>query len=360
MLGEKRNQAETAGTASQTRTRAVVGVSTFTHVGRHIEGLRSTLTCSYPYLDRVALLGSGPIEPFVVCALLARLCSSGGEVWAIDVNPEINRCLMKLVRGEWVEVVKLASICRDDADIRLGMLNENFTSRWSEAVADCLKGGIQSPFIMSNDGRRLAANVPSGTRIHVEEMSAEEFLSAAPDSYFDVLYMGLLLTNMRKRGGSAVVIHRLLNDLRRSISADGTLGLGCSLSPTYGVERDIASLAKHGWTVRCVSLEYVLFSRGQYFGDYGVIALPRPRRGCTARLRWREAEEWCSLIESTVLGLHGLVAALGDATNANRFVVAALEVSRGKWHLYSIEESELSGLVSEGHRLWFDLVYIEE
>jgi hypothetical protein len=87
---------------------ALFGVSKFTYLGRNGVFLYLLGLWKSP-LERVVLLGSGPIEPFEVSAL-SRFKDT--IITAVDCDPEVYRIFREVQKGGKVDPKDLAQVCR--------------------------------------------------------------------------------------------------------------------------------------------------------------------------------------------------------------------------------------------------------
>jgi hypothetical protein len=216
------------------------------------------------------MLGCGPVEPFLLAALLkSHERTSRYVLSAVDVDAQVTRHLLTLRDGGSVDVKQLARVCRDGIDDAASPDNLNFTEALAACIRECIDRGLVPPFQQEEDRLRLVGTI--GTRIQVYCQDAREFVQGQTGR-FDLAYLGLLLTNLRK-GPEADSTVALLRELRDAMSTTSIVGIGGSLSPQHGVHLDLHDLAEAGYDTLYLSLENLLVHSGSLYGDYGIGAI---------------------------------------------------------------------------------------
>jgi hypothetical protein len=259
--------------------RAVVGPSRFTHIGRHLEGLRLLVECCDTQALDVALVGSGPIEPFVVAEIISTAeYVTQPAITAVDADAAVASLLLALLDGREVDIGDLAEVCRDDIQDPCSSHNANFAERLDEGLREFVGRNLRSPIDVK--GGRLRARLSGEVSCEGRHATAHEFLFHEPDERYDLIYLGLVLNQLRKQPGGYDMARNLLGEIKRCLRPSGLLGIGTSLSPAHGVACDVRDVTESGLSLLYVSLENVILSDGAYYGDYGLGV--GHERGCAA------------------------------------------------------------------------------
>jgi hypothetical protein len=205
------------------------------------------------------------------------------------------------------------------------------------------------PDVFSTDNGALLAAHLLRAEITAACIPAQQFLAASDCRTYDLVYAGLLLTNLRKSNPAAV--QELLGTLR-PVVARGILGVGSSLSPEHGAGRDLLDLERGGFHPRALVLENVIVSGGLVYGDYGLLAMPAADLRCEPSLAI-EAHLWDTLQLHTNVSCREIALAIDGGVNECRIVIAARCERRGKWEFYSVDLDEVTSLLTEEQRWWF-------
>ena len=217
--------------------------------------------------------------------------------------------------------------------------------------------GLVPPFAIS-EGLLRPTPAQTFTNIHPQMKEASTFLEALPIHSLDLIYMGLLLTNMRKSQEPRDNVGVALNEARRCLAVGALLGIGGSLSPQHGVHVDLADIARVGLIPAYVSLEHIGISNNRYYGDYG-IAVPiegETHRQAKPSLNEAAISSWRSVTNEYFTSIDDLASAFADMHRSGRFIVAAIFVDRERWQAWFINESEIRQRIQPDKRLWFDLL----
>lgn len=332
--------------------RAIVGPSRFTHVGRHHWFLRTLFaSCSSPPTSCI-LVGCGPVEPILVASLMSTMArGSTIDIYAIDRSEEVVGLLASLWRDGRASLDDLATICRDDYEDPSSSLNTNFTNRIRRSLGEITAENTNGPFTATRTN--LLAKRAAGVRLHSINASAEAGI-ARLRRHCDVAYLGLLLTDLRKRTQLEDTPIGVLRALRRLVP-DGLIGIGGSLSPAHGVGMDLLDVLDAGFQPHCVALENIVRTGDRVYGDYSVLAdagghrlVVGKRTGvCTPQIRL--SSHLVSIVRSPV----EVAELLNRSAKEERLVIAAYPTGAHRWQIESIEIADVLHHLLEDHRLWF-------
>ncbi|NCO96732.1 MAG: hypothetical protein COY38_04425 [Candidatus Aenigmarchaeota archaeon CG_4_10_14_0_8_um_filter_37_24] len=241
--------------------------STFTYPGRNDISILVALAL-VPDAKSILLLGSGPIEPFVL-AMNPEIRKRDIKIVAVDKNKEGWEIIHKLQKGEKIPWSQISSICKDPDEPNRDMS----TDRLSGHLNKLARYGIcldENGFSVTSDARKRVAFICQ---------DAVQYLMETQDT-FPLIIANFLLSNMRRTGYD---LTEFLLLIRKKLTDDGILSVNTTPMETFGIQKNMeldpkkALLnefsEKYGFDVASnMIFELALTGRGDFIGSTNILA----------------------------------------------------------------------------------------
>jgi hypothetical protein len=131
---------------------SMLGISTFTHLGRHAQTIGILLRLLSENSQKVICLGSGLIEPFLfVEQLLSAFPDSMVSIHAIEQETIFVDSIKLLLSGGKIKVSDFASLACDTNCYGQSIINENFVDCFDLGVREWSEFGLDPYNLISQD-----------------------------------------------------------------------------------------------------------------------------------------------------------------------------------------------------------------
>jgi hypothetical protein len=252
---------------------AKVGMSTFTHVGRHARTIRTLLKLLRKEPRVILNLGSGVLEPFLIAEHLVDIYSEPQSlIKAYDSEEQFVDLIHELIHGGAIDLSSLATVAVDRNISGKPILNENFQERLDIGVRDYEDSGIQIHRVMDFQDRTF--HVPKNSRTLVKVIHAivgADLFADTPANSVDLIHAGALFVNILKTQHQNY-LSELIRELYRTLHEDGYICIGTSPSYLYNTSLELHLLRKAGFFEFCILAENLIFEPDfGLFGDFAII-----------------------------------------------------------------------------------------
>ena len=238
--------------------------STFTFIGRHMCGLSVFLRC-LPSFGRIELLGSGPLEPWLVLSLSKH---DSLEVHAIEVNASMCEVMGRMREGEFVSVQELGLVCHNH-----GADNEHLSDQ-NLIEYDLLNLGrlVPTPVFRADTG----CIAPASNSLKRATIVNDDVLTREFNVPLSGVFAGALLVNLRRIASNDRIIQFLSRLCTVLAVENGPLIV--TITPADFIDTQ-ALLVNAGFHIKLVACEtlavYVNEGNPTIRGDYIVVATPK-------------------------------------------------------------------------------------
>lgn len=259
---------------------AKVGVSTFTHVGRHARTIRTLVRLPNEAPNTILNLGSGVLEPFLIAEhVLSYYGRSSASIRAIDGEKQFVNMIDKLKRGGSVPIESLARIAVDRTLSGNPIMNDNFQSRLGIGIRDYEESGLTIDRLIDVKSNAFRVHKDSGALVEATcAMVDDDLISQFPSDSVDLIYAGAIFINILKTQKEQNLL-KLLYELQRVLHTDGYFALGTSPSFLYGKSVEINLLKTVGFIKHCIIAENLIFETNKgLFGDFAIICMKNPNQ----------------------------------------------------------------------------------
>lgn len=261
---------------------ARVGISTFTHFGRHAQTIKSLINRLHEEPHFVLDMGSGFIEPFLFAELLVqRFKKPKAIIEAVDEKIEYIDLINRLLSGEAIRIDTLVH-CANDTDQRGKIIpNENFSHRFWRSIQDYSDTGLDPYRMIDETHTYFRYTGPASHLIKPICTRIEDYLASLLNQpikkQYDLCYAGALFINILK-------LHNLdyMTDIVRKIykvmSPRALFGIGTSPSALYTNVTELHAILDACFQIVFISAENLLVeSEYGIFGDYAIVVAKDPQ-----------------------------------------------------------------------------------
>jgi hypothetical protein len=254
-----------------------VGVSTFTHLGRHAWTLKTCIAYLREAPKLVADIGCGVLEPFLLAECVTnRFSPFSGLIHAVDINEDYIDLIHQLILGASFPVNNMTNIAHDTDLLGHSIPNSNFIDRLWVGIRDYQDAKLDIDVIFDPRSRSFRYTGIGSKVIKPIHSDINPYLSLNIENgltaSFDLIYIGALIVNLLKVH-TPTYVQNLLVDMYQLLSKNGLLAIGTSPSALYGEPTELFLLHEAQFSDLFISIENVIIEDYQtIFGDYAIVA----------------------------------------------------------------------------------------
>jgi hypothetical protein len=199
--------------------------STFTYIGRHASGLKFLLSRA-KRKNEILDIGPGPFEPFTIAAH-----SPDSRITVIEKDPKILGFIRAIDDGVTLPLYEMGMHCcnYEQDGYRRSNRNLNDPRQVQKGFEELWAAGLKRyNFIYDH-----YENFGFRGRADILTMEPMDITTATAWKQFDIVFVGLVLLNLRKILSNEE-FERAINNILSFTKKDGTLGIGTTPAGIHG------------------------------------------------------------------------------------------------------------------------------